>query len=675
MIEIRFAFESDASDEGAGWYLDEITVVRDSITESPSPTIVQHPGDLFASPGDSVAFGIEVDGLAPFTYQWRLNGANIIGASSASLEIENVQAKDGGSYSVVIANSAGIASSNVANLTVELPLLPFTDDFENRGSLNSSSGLGIATNIGANLEPNEQIHNERSSGRSVWIQWLVEFDGVASLSTQGSNFDTVLAVYRGANLGILEQIIEDDDSGGFFTSEVVFNVDAGETLNIVVDGVGNSEGEIVFEWSLEASPETIPLITGQPQGAVYSGNSVTLEVEVDDSETVEIQWERNGITIPNATQSTLVFTTVGENEIGSYTALVSNGLRSIRSNPARLEIGTEPGEPTRNKYSELAKNEAQAIAKLGHTGLKAPPLSRLRHKGITKNNLVVSPGFVSLQMGRLGRRVLNNSASSTEAAEPLHGETLGGASRLLGLEIKDKGSIALDTHGSKVDTILALYRIVGGSWLETELVAENDDESDTSTESYLLTEIDSGLYLVVVDGKQGASGTININWVFGLPPKFDSAPPRNVELPPWQTALLEVQLEGTPTPEMRWFKDGEILRDQDQAILSISDLQPEHSGTYSVTASNQLGIATSTQLHLTVLGFKLTDSLLNPQGQYGFTFTAEIGQDYLIEASLDLVRWQRLHQSTAKTGTVSFVDLAAPSIARRFYRVILFALE
>jgi hypothetical protein len=56
------------------------------------------------------------------SYQWRKNGANITGATSASYTTPATTAADNGSlFSVVVSNSAGSVTSNNAILTVKTP--------------------------------------------------------------------------------------------------------------------------------------------------------------------------------------------------------------------------------------------------------------------------------------------------------------------------------------------------------------------------------------------------------------------------------------------------------------------------------------------------------------------------------------------------------------------------
>lgn len=69
--------------------------------------------------GGSVTLGVTVTATGPITYQWKRNGVNIPGATDATLTLTNVQAAQGGNYSVVVSNLLGTITSNAAPLTID----------------------------------------------------------------------------------------------------------------------------------------------------------------------------------------------------------------------------------------------------------------------------------------------------------------------------------------------------------------------------------------------------------------------------------------------------------------------------------------------------------------------------------------------------------------------------
>ena len=81
------------------------------------PVVLAAPTSLVVRPGVNVSFGVVARGSAPLQYQWRLNGVNLPGATSAILPRNNVQLADDGVYDVIISNPFALAQAS-ATLTV-----------------------------------------------------------------------------------------------------------------------------------------------------------------------------------------------------------------------------------------------------------------------------------------------------------------------------------------------------------------------------------------------------------------------------------------------------------------------------------------------------------------------------------------------------------------------------
>jgi hypothetical protein len=88
------------------------------------PSINTQPVSTNLPAGASVQFTVGVSGTAPFHYQWRRFGTNLLndqrvfGSTSTTLTIGKIYATDAGSYSVVITNVWGAVTSTPANLIV-----------------------------------------------------------------------------------------------------------------------------------------------------------------------------------------------------------------------------------------------------------------------------------------------------------------------------------------------------------------------------------------------------------------------------------------------------------------------------------------------------------------------------------------------------------------------------
>ena len=82
------------------------------------PTITTHPSNQTITAGGNATFTVAATGDVPLSYQWKKDGVNIPGATSADLIFNPVQASDAGNYTVVVTNAVGNDTSNVATLTV-----------------------------------------------------------------------------------------------------------------------------------------------------------------------------------------------------------------------------------------------------------------------------------------------------------------------------------------------------------------------------------------------------------------------------------------------------------------------------------------------------------------------------------------------------------------------------
>lgn len=80
-------------------------------------TFIQQPSNTNAYQGRRVVFTVATSGSG-VTYQWKKDGVDLTNATSATLVLDNVQAEDAASYTVVISNLEGSITSNEANLTV-----------------------------------------------------------------------------------------------------------------------------------------------------------------------------------------------------------------------------------------------------------------------------------------------------------------------------------------------------------------------------------------------------------------------------------------------------------------------------------------------------------------------------------------------------------------------------
>jgi pectate lyase len=92
-----------------------------------APTIIADPQGQTYTAGQYAAFTVAAGGSAPFRYQWYFNtNSGIPNATNTLLEFANVQVTNTGTYSVIVSNTAGSATSSYAPLVVTAANTPPT---------------------------------------------------------------------------------------------------------------------------------------------------------------------------------------------------------------------------------------------------------------------------------------------------------------------------------------------------------------------------------------------------------------------------------------------------------------------------------------------------------------------------------------------------------------------
>lgn len=264
-----------------------------------------------------------------------------------------------------------------ASAVVVISDLP-NDDFADATTIPGFSVNATGMNLGATRETGEPWHLGgvvSNGGRSVWWSWTAPGTGQATIHTHGSNFDTVLAVYRGNGLATLSRVVWNDDSGGSLTSQVTLSALQGQTYFIAVDGYGLSSGNISLslamagsdsgpEVSLYPSTATTLRERGPMNGAVWIGLSptptqaLTIALRLAGTATPGADYE-----VPETRSGDLVFVEI---PAGTEWQLL-NFFTLTDSDPAEFEesilVAIEPG----TGYSASATHHSVALRLLDDT--------------------------------------------------------------------------------------------------------------------------------------------------------------------------------------------------------------------------------------------------------------------------------------------------------------------
>jgi hypothetical protein len=561
------------------------------------PGIVTQPSSATVPRNESVVFSVVASGAEPLAYQWQRTGANLPGQTNRSLNLQQVQVTDAGSYRVVVSNPVGATNSvEVLLRVVSASAVPLVDGFADRQLVvDQPNGTASGSNRGASREPREPDHAGKPGGSSVWFTWRAPASGIATFDTIGSGIDTLLAVYTGSSLAGLQRVVSDEDSGGSFASLASFNAVAGVDYEIAIDGFGGAQGDLVVNWSLLQTTDDVPIITVQPRSqTVEAEQKVELSVQAESLRPLGYQWYHNGEALAGGGGPTYTLVAVGLAEVGRYTVRVSNATRAVTSAAAVVEIGPDPGARSEDKLADLVRPVGGGIGLLG----------------VGKGN------FASVSDGALGSEVLNPNGATKDLGEPNHAGVPGGRSRWFQLQIESAGTLVVDTQGSEVETVLAVYTGEGTDIRNLNPEAADVNSAPDGIHSWIQMPVERRSYLVVADTPDlQQEGIIRLNWRLGNLPLITYAPVLVQTNRVGETVSWNVTAAGSPAPAYQWRKDGADIPGQTNATLRLTNVRLADAGGYAVVVANALGRASTRVAELTVTGQEPPAIVVQPVGQ------------------------------------------------------------
>lgn len=220
--------------------------------------ITSQPTATSVVKGSDVAFHVAATGSDVITYQWRKNGKDIPGATSADLNLQNVNASSIADYRVVVSNSANLVVSNAAHLTVQLP--PSIDTPPVAASVNYNSAATFT--VVASGDPTLTYK---------WYKDDVEIQGAttasytiphAKLSDAGGykvSVTNAISTATSSPVTLTVNRIDSDGDGLFDDQEITMGTLPG---NADTDGDGYSDG-------VETTLGTDPRVAASSPGTQY----------------------------------------------------------------------------------------------------------------------------------------------------------------------------------------------------------------------------------------------------------------------------------------------------------------------------------------------------------------------------------------------------------------------
>ncbi len=170
-----------------------------------------------------------------------------------------------------------VEESDTNNNTVEVPVTipcsaPANDSFTNAQVLAGVTPPQaiFANNFCATTEPNEPWIENVRGGSSIWFSWTPSTSQTVYLTTLGSDFPTLLAVYTGTSIATMSQVAANTNIGhGILQSALTFSAVAGTTYMITVDGVSGAQGMIQLSFGPANDMFTNALEISGVSGSTY----------------------------------------------------------------------------------------------------------------------------------------------------------------------------------------------------------------------------------------------------------------------------------------------------------------------------------------------------------------------------------------------------------------------
>ncbi|MBA4150529.1 MAG: immunoglobulin domain-containing protein [Verrucomicrobia bacterium] len=274
-----------------------------------APVFEAQPQNQTANYGAAANFSVQVSGTAPFSYQWKKGGINVVnggrisGANSTALTINDLIASDAGNYTVQVSNSVGSTNSAIAALTIIDPAI-ITQPSNTTNNLGSSASFTVSA-VGT---------------PTLNYQWRK--NGVPL--SEGSKYVGTTT----ASLTINSLTLLDTDNYSVLVSNGSGSVPSA-TANLVVNAA--------------------PVVTSHPQPqTVSAGTPATFSVSVQGATPMTFQWKKNGSNLSNggnisgANSQTVTIDPTSASDGANYTVFITNTFGDDTSDAATLTVISPP---------------------------------------------------------------------------------------------------------------------------------------------------------------------------------------------------------------------------------------------------------------------------------------------------------------------------------------------
>jgi len=524
------------------------------------------------------------------------------------------------------------------------------------------SSSQIFSTIYSAKDPGEPNHCSEIGGASEWYTYQPTNDGTLQINTDGSLFDTVLAVYTGPGTDYASLAsVACDNVPGSGRDRVVFQGTSGKVYFIAVDGVGGARGTAYLNVNFGDPPLIVTAPTNQ---IVAAGSNATFTVFASGSGPLRYRWQFNGANILNATNSSYTVTNVQQALTGNYTVTVSNMVAVVTSSPpAVLSLRTPPVitvQPT-NRTATLTSNVTFSVVATGNPApayqwrFGATNLPGATGSSFTRTNVQTNhAGIYSVVVSNIAGSATSSNATLTVNTPPVF--TLDPMSQTSNI-----GATVMFTASATGSPPVTYQWRFGGL----------GDIAGQTNSSLTVTNVqvgDAGNYRVVASNAVGTVMSAIAVLTVNAPPVITQQPLTQT-VAPGSNPALTVVATGTPSPTYQWRINTVNLSGENAAVLSLLNFQTNNEGDYSVVVSNSVGTVLSSNATLALNAPLRIDSFSFTSGVAQVEMIGILGSNYIFQAATNLDAWISLRTNLASNGFLIFLDTNVASFPIRSYRI------
>jgi pectin methylesterase-like acyl-CoA thioesterase len=676
------------------------------------PTISVQPGNTNVLTGSPASFSVSATGFPAPGYQWKKNGAPIPDASTSTLVFASTQPADAASYSVQVTNAAGSISSSSANLIVNSTmavtslspnngavgvcldtLLRITFDtapvLGNAGRIRIFNVTNTTTpvdtiDLGLNLGSGFQSRNIAATAYNTFPVIISNntatiFPHAGVLTSNQTYYVTIENVVSGAfkdGSGATFSGIDDSTTWQFTTKSA--NPPAGSTnIFVAADGSGDFctvQGAVDFLPANNNPRVVVNIRNGYYQEIVYVNAKNGITFRGQERTNTVIAYPNND-PLNGGTSLRPMFRARG-NDLAFDSLTLTNSTPKGGGQAEALRIDGQ-----RDIFTNLFLASFQDTLLINNVGDSAYFLNCLI-QGDT--DFIWGGGTPYFQNCEI--RALNaghNTQMRTDA--PHYGATFANC-----LISKTTGA-TFTTHtlgrgiGGESDNGNATYlncrmdnHILPAAWQagaanqatlrywEFQSVAlDGVTPIDVSQRAAFSQQISASQALQVRNLTNVLAG-----W-FPPPALSITGEPSNQVVNAFQPAAFAVAASGVFAPNYQWRKDGINISGATTSTLNLPHAHLADSGGYDCVVSTVNGVLASSVATLTVNAptQPSVTAVALDGGQLALTIAGDIGPDYAIQASTNLIDWQTIFTTNSPATPFNFADLDTSLYSARFYRI------